>query len=76
MYLPILSHSLTTLTSRSYPVLSATDVRTSKILLIVVVVLHAALAIAIKFLFFSYKSPAKGIVNPSGDEKPAMFFGM
>ncbi|KAF2424938.1 Yip1-domain-containing protein [Tothia fuscella] len=36
-----------------YPVLSATDVRTSKILLIVVVALHAALAIAIKFLFFS-----------------------
>ncbi|KAE9988306.1 hypothetical protein EG328_011679 [Venturia inaequalis] len=41
-----------------YPVLSATDVRTSKILLIVVVALHAGLAIAIKILFFAHKSPA------------------
>jgi hypothetical protein len=36
-----------------YPVLSATDAKTSKMLLIVVVVLHAALAIAIKVLFFA-----------------------
>ncbi|EON63690.1 hypothetical protein W97_02918 [Coniosporium apollinis CBS 100218] len=36
-----------------YPVLSATDVRTSKILLIVVVALHAGLAIAINVLFFA-----------------------
>lgn len=36
-----------------YPVLSATDVRTSKILLVVVVVLHAGLAIAIRILFFA-----------------------
>lgn len=36
-----------------YPVLSATDARTSKILLILVVVLHAGLAIAIKILFFA-----------------------
>lgn len=36
-----------------YPVLSATDAKTSKILLIVVVVLHAGLAIAIKVLFFA-----------------------
>jgi len=36
-----------------YPVLSATDVRTSKILLILVVMLHAGLAIAIKILFFA-----------------------
>lgn len=41
-----------------YPVLSATDVRTSKILLIVVVALHAGLAIAIKILFFAHRSPA------------------
>jgi hypothetical protein len=33
-------------------------VRTSKILLIVVVALHAGLAIAIKILFFAHKSPA------------------
>lgn len=36
-----------------YPVLSATDVKTSKILLIVVIALHAGLAIAIKILFFA-----------------------
>ncbi|GME42347.1 hypothetical protein GTA08_BOTSDO10361 [Neofusicoccum parvum] len=40
-----------------YPVLSATDVKTSKILLIVVVALHAGLAIAIKILFFAQGSP-------------------
>ncbi|KAF2817351.1 YIPF1 protein [Mytilinidion resinicola] len=42
-----------------YPVLSATDVRTSKILLVVVIVLHAALAVSIKFLFFAAGSPFK-----------------
>ncbi|KAF2762135.1 Yip1-domain-containing protein [Pseudovirgaria hyperparasitica] len=41
-----------------YPMLSATDMRTSKILLIVVIALHAGLAIAIKILFFAHKSPA------------------
>ncbi|OCK84324.1 Yip1-domain-containing protein [Lepidopterella palustris CBS 459.81] len=41
-----------------YPVLSATDIKTSKILLIVVVALHAGLAIAIKILFFAHGSPA------------------
>ncbi|TKA40167.1 hypothetical protein B0A49_12200, partial [Cryomyces minteri] len=41
-----------------YPVLSATDLRTSKILLIAVVALHAGLAIAIKILFFAHGSPA------------------
>jgi protein YIPF1/2 len=41
-----------------YPVLSATDKQISKVLLILVVVLHAALAVAIKVLFFSYGSPA------------------
>ncbi|KAH8700454.1 hypothetical protein BGW36DRAFT_374182 [Talaromyces proteolyticus] len=41
-----------------YPVLSATDAKTSKVLLIVVVVLHAGLAIAIKILFFAHGSPA------------------
>jgi len=42
-----------------YPVLSATDKQTSKILLILVVCLHAGLAIAIKILFFAHASPAK-----------------
>jgi len=42
-----------------YPVLSATDKQTSKVLLILVVCLHAGLAIAIKILFFAHGSPAK-----------------
>lgn len=49
-----------------YPVLSATDKQTSKILLILVVVLHAGLAIAIKVLFFAHGSPVAK--NPTGDE--------
>lgn len=44
-----------------YPVLNATDKQTSKILLIVVVALHAGLAIAIKVLFFAHGSPAKKV---------------
>lgn len=40
-----------------YPVLSATDKQTSKALLILVVCLHAGLAIAIKVLFFAHGSP-------------------
>jgi len=50
-----------------YPVLSATDVKTSKILLIIVVALHAGLAIAIKILFFAHGSPAA----KSGSTTPA-----
>ena len=40
-----------------YPVLSATDRQTSKILLIIVVMLHLGLAVTIKFLFFAHHSP-------------------
>jgi hypothetical protein len=40
-----------------YPVLSAADMRTSKMLLIIVVALHTGLAIAIKVLFFAHGSP-------------------
>jgi Flp pilus assembly protein TadB len=48
-----------------YPVLSATDKQISKVLLILVVLLHAGLAIAIKVVFFSTrnlveKAPAEG----------------
>jgi hypothetical protein len=60
-------YSVAFLLRNLYPVLSATDKQVSKILLIVVVVLHAALAIAIKWLFFSYGSPAK----PSSPSTPA-----
>lgn len=42
-----------------YPVIMATDKKVSQILLVVVVLLHAGLAIAIKVLFFSHGSPAK-----------------
>lgn len=52
-----------------YPVLSATDKQISKVLLILVVVLHAALAVAIKVLFFAHGSPA--IKNPSETTPPA-----
>jgi hypothetical protein len=40
-----------------YPVLSSTEAKTSKILLIVVLALHAGFAIAIKVLFFAATSP-------------------
>ena len=49
--------SVTFLLRNLYPVLSATDKQISKVLLILVVLLHAGLAIAIKVLFFSYRSP-------------------
>jgi hypothetical protein len=49
-----------------YPVLSATDKQTSKVLLILVVCLHAGLSIAILFLFFASNSPAK----PNTDTPP------
>lgn len=51
-----------------YPVLSATDKQTSKALLILVVCLHAGLAIAIKILFFAHGSPvAKTPKEPAPD---------
>jgi len=49
-----------------YPVLSATDKQISKVLLILVVLLHAGLAIAIKLLFFSPVSPI--VKAPGGDD--------
>jgi hypothetical protein len=48
-----------------YPVLSTTEAKTSKALLIVVVALHAGFSIAIKVLFFASTSP---IGNPKGGE--------
>ncbi|KAL8313649.1 hypothetical protein RB601_003483 [Gaeumannomyces tritici] len=58
-------YSVAFLLRNLYPVLSATDRQTSKALLIVVVVLHFALAVTIKFLFFAHHSP---IGSGSGDE--------
>lgn len=58
-----------------YPVLSATDKQRSKLLLIFVVVLHAALAIAIKFLFFApvhHKAAPPAPADPApADPAPA-----
>ncbi|KAI0441765.1 Yip1-domain-containing protein [Xylaria telfairii] len=55
-----------------YPVLSATDRQTSKILLVLVVALHMGLALAIKILFFAAGSPVAN--NPpatgGGDADP------
>lgn len=59
-----------------YPVLSATDKQVSKVLLIVVVVLHAALSLTIKILFFAHGSPvAKKPDEPKDPnvDPPAMF---
>lgn len=57
-----------------YPVLSATDRKTSKILLIAVVCLHAGLAIFIKVLFFAHGSQLLKTPAPeNGDETPSMF---
>ncbi len=53
-----------------YPVLSATDKKTSKVLLVVVIVAHMALAVTIKWLFFAHHSAIKPGAGKSG-EKPA-----
>ncbi|KAK0671069.1 Yip1-domain-containing protein [Cercophora samala] len=63
-----------------YPVLSATDRQTSKVLLVAVVGLHFGLAIAIKVLFFAHGSPlpggkeetGPGTGGGDGGEKPAV----
>ncbi|ODH50141.1 hypothetical protein GX48_03697 [Paracoccidioides brasiliensis] len=52
-----------------YPVLSATDVKTSKMLLIAVILLHAGLAIAIKILFFAHGSPVSEKGKDKGKDK-------
>lgn len=69
-----------------YPVLSATDKQTSKVLLILVVCLHAGLAIAIKILFFANGSPVgntdpakdapKGDAPTTGDDPATRFLRM
>lgn len=52
-----------------YPVLSATDRQVSKILLVVVIVLHAGLALAIKILFFAHGSPVASKPKDGDDKK-------
>ncbi|CAG8105462.1 unnamed protein product [Penicillium olsonii] len=54
-----------------YPVLNATDAKMSKVLLVAVVLVHAALTIAIKMLFFAHGSPVskKNKETPTDDNK-------
>jgi len=54
------------------PVVSATGEKTSKVLLVVISVLHAGLAIAIKILFFAHGSPA--VKNPDTKDPPGRAF--
>lgn len=56
-----------------YPVLSATDRQTSKVLLILVVALHFGLAVAIKVLFFAHGSPARKDEGGGKTEPGRMF---
>lgn len=59
----------------SYPVLNATDVKTSKILLVVVIALHVGFALAIKILFFAHGSPAakKGAIPATDGQETSRF---
>lgn len=50
-----------------YPVVSAIDAKPSRVLLIVVVALHAGLAIAIKILFFAHGSPVSKVPATPSD---------
>lgn len=57
-----------------YPVLSATEKQTSKIMLIVVIALHLGLAVTIKWLFFAHGSkikPGAGAGGSDGETQPA-----
>lgn len=66
-----LGMSVAFLLRNMYPVLSATDRQTSKVLLILVVALHCGLAIAIKVLFFKAGSPvANKDAPPAETPKP------
>lgn len=61
-----------------YPVLSATDKQTSKVLLVVVLALHLGYAVTIKWLVFSHGSvikPGAGgdTAAPATPTPPAMF---
>ena len=52
-----------------YPVLSATDRQVSKVLLVIVVLLHAGLSLAIKILFFAHGSPVARAPGEGGPDK-------
>lgn len=59
-----------------YPVLSATDKQTSKVLLIVVLALHLGYAVTIKWLVFAHGSvikPGAGAGDDAAPTPPTMF---
>ncbi|KAF3052344.1 hypothetical protein E8E11_010353 [Didymella keratinophila] len=66
-----LAFSATFLLRNLYPVLSTTENKTSKILLVVVLALHAGFAIAIKVLFFAATSPVGPNKGDDGKTDPA-----
>lgn len=53
-----------------YPVLSATDRQISKILLVIVILLHAGLSLTIKILFFAHGSPVARTPTDGGSDTP------
>ena len=57
-----------------YPVLSATDRQVNKVLLVVVVALHAGLAVAIKILFFAHGSPVASTPDADKPEDSSRMF--
>ena len=50
-----------------WPVVSAADRKVSRILVVVVVVLHAALAVTIKFFFFAWALSCRGVIEERAD---------
>ncbi|KAI5844953.1 hypothetical protein DFP73DRAFT_547622 [Morchella snyderi] len=54
------------------PVVNATDAKTAKILLVLIIAIHAALALTIKILFFAHASPVAK--KPESDATTMMMF--
>ncbi|PHH71782.1 hypothetical protein CDD80_4995 [Ophiocordyceps camponoti-rufipedis] len=63
------SLSVAFLVRNLYPVLSATDKQISKVLLVLVVMLHAGLSLTIKILFFAHGSPVARAPGQGGPGK-------
>lgn len=63
----MLTHSITNI----YPILASTEHKAARLLVIAVGVLHAAVAIAMKLLFYSYTVDGKiDGTTPGGEEQP------
>lgn len=67
-----------------YPVLASAEAKAVRLLIIVLAVLHLALALTFKIFFFSYyivhevgpKDPIGGIETPGSGNSTRMFFGI